>query len=393
MSIIHFPKLSNNIWKHIDCVISTEKIGIFISFSLYKHLYEICINKNHNHSIFSYNISNMNHIEENISVSNSIRNYGINEYRNVSLICLYKPISDLYFKIIEIIHSLRFIFKENTYERFVMFSFGKNPYNAIEPFYHNRKNINDKYFGIETSNTELCEKSSCLKKLLPVSNIPFSCDDPRFMKSIIEQHKNIANFIFCEGGDETYPEFIKNEQLFVEIFAAVCVQKKGGCLIVKLADCFQKSSIDIIYILSSMYEKTYISKPIISPQSSPERFLVCVNFIFADCSEYYTVFEHALEKIQHKKKDEKIMSFLSNTHIPLFFKTKMEECNVIIGQQQLENIHKTFLNENNAQIYEYQEISNMKKSILWCEKFNIEHNQKDVIDNTIKNNIFKPYNI
>lgn len=379
MSIIHFPKLSNTIWKHIDCVVNTEKPGIFISFSLYKYLYEISIKTSQYRLLFSQNM------EANTSVSYSIQDYGINEYINIASICVYKPVSELYFKLIEIVQSLRFTIKENIYENFVMFSFSKNPYNAIEPFYQTRKNNKDNFFGVKTSSADVCENPS---DILPFTNIPFSCDDPQFMKYIVEQHKNIASLVFCEGGNDSYPEFIKNEQLFVEIFAAVCVQKKGGCLIVKLTDCFQKSSIDIIYILSSMYDKTYISKPMISPQSSSERFLVCTNFTFSDCNEYYKVFEQALEKIRNKKKDETIDSFLSHANIPLFFKTKMEECNVIIGQQQLENIHKTILNGDKIHIYENMEILNNKKNIMWCDKYNIEHNQKE-----LENNIFRQPNI
>jgi hypothetical protein len=383
MSIIHFPKLSNTIWKHIDCVINTDKPGIFISFSLYKYLYEICIRTSRDHLFFLQNT------EVNTSVSYSMHSYGINEYRNIASICVYKPVSDLYFKLIETVQSLRFTIKEYIYENFVMFSVGKNPYSAIEPFYHTRKNNKDKYFGIETTNITR-HKEENPPGILPFTKIPFTCDDPQFMKYIVEHHKNIANFVVCEGGDDSYPEFIKNEQLFAEIFAALCLQKKGGCLIVKLTDCFQKSSIDIIYILSSMYDKTYISKPMISPQSSSERFLVCTNFTFSDCNDYYKVFEQALEKIRNKKKDETIDSFLSTANIPLFFKTKMEECNVIIGQQQLENIHRTFLHGEN--IYENMEILNNKKNIMWCDKYNIEHNQKE-FENNIKNNIFRQANI
>lgn len=142
-----------------------------------------------------------------------------------------------------------------------------------------------------------------------------------------------------------------------------------------------------------MYEKTYITKPIISPQYDSERFLVCSNFVFSDYNDYFMIFERTLEKIQQKKEDETITNFLSNTHIPLFFKTKMEECNVIIGQQQLENIHKSIFDDENVQIYETLEISHIKKCITWCNKHDIAHNQIEFVDDSSKNNIFRQPNI
>ena len=141
-----------------------------------------------------------------------------------------------------------------------------------------------------------------------------------------------------------------------------------------------------------MYEKTYILKPTISQQSNSERFLVCYNFLFSNYKDYSAPFEKALEKIYKKHTNETVSSFLSNSQIPVFFKTKIEECNAIIGQQQLESIHNIFGFIENKSVCEYNRKVNIKKCILWCEKYGIEHNQKDNV-NSLKPNIFRQSNV
>ncbi len=374
MSIIHFPKLSNNIWKHIECVMSTENPTIYISFSLFRYLSEINIKKQEYAEMWKEHDANTNEYENIINID------------SLDNICVYKPVSNLYFKLTEITQSVRFNFKDYAPTDFVMFSLGENPYHAIEPISNLRKNPNDKYYGISTSNID-----TTVDWILN-PDIPHSFETPEFLRDMSEKYKNTANLVFCEDGNSLTPEFIKNEQLFFKITTAVCIQAKGGCLIVKLTDCFHKTTTDIVYILSSMYEKTYILKPSISQQSNSERFLVCYNFAFSNYKDYSAPFERALEKIYKKQTNETVSSFLSNTQIPVFFKTKIEECNAIIGQQQLESIHNIFGFIENKSVCEYNRKANIKKCILWCEKYGIEHNQKDNV-NSLKPNIFRQSNV
>ena len=60
----------------------------------------------------------------------------------------------------------------------------------------------------------------------------------------------------------------------------------------------------------------------------------------------------------------------------LIFINKMEECNAIFGQQQIENIYTT-LNmiientQNNDELIQY----NVQKCVMWCSKYNVLYNQ------------------
>ena len=56
-------------------------------------------------------------------------------------------------------------------------------------------------------------------------------------------------------------------------------QTNNGAAIIKIGYCFHKPVIDILYLLSSMYQKVYIVKPHTSNIMSYEKFVVCKNFI------------------------------------------------------------------------------------------------------------------
>jgi hypothetical protein len=376
MSIIHFPKLSNTIWKQINCVIDSESPIIYISFSLFHFLSEINRKK--------YEVKNV--WEDNFKITNEYENIlNIDCQTNISI---YKPISDMYFKMTEIMQSIRINFKDFKSQGLTMVSFGDNPCEFIEPFYNFRKNQNDIYHGFKLSLSKDDEKT---QQFTNNNNINIlSLENQKSIETLFflcDKYKNSIDLIVCEGDPENENEFIKNELLFIQISNAIGIQAKGGCLIIKLADCFHKTTIDIIFILSSMYDKIQLIKPSISQQISSERFLICSNFLFSDYKEYIGIFEKTIKKIIEKDKNEIISCFLSHSQIPIFFKNKVDEYNAIIGQIQLEGIYNTFSLIENKNKIDYYIKNNSKKCALWCDKYKVEYLQNIEVND--KMNIFR----
>ena len=69
-----------------------------------------------------------------------------------------------------------------------------------------------------------------------------------------------------------------------------------------------------------------------------------------------------------------------------YFLNKIEECNAMIGQQQMETINATIhliMNKGHAEKLEYMKRQNMMKCVSWCDKHGIPHNK--IIQ---QNNIF-----
>ena len=183
---------------------------------------------------------------------------------------------------------------------------------------------------------------------------------------------------FDFSADFNSQEIIIHELLFAQVAYAVCLQRQGGSFVLKMFDCFYKPTADIIYILSSFYEKVYIIKPNTSRCANSEKYIVCVGFKYSSSASYCGIFEKTLEKIVNRPPNTFITGFLKQTHIPLFLNNKIEECNAIIGQTQIENIYNTMsLIENK---YRTEKIdayvkNHMQKCVNWCIRHRLEYIQ------------------
>jgi hypothetical protein len=69
---------------------------------------------------------------------------------------------------------------------------------------------------------------------------------------------------------------------------------------------------------------------------------------------------------------------LVKNHIPYYFMNKIEESNIVIGQQQLETyilLINILKNKNKDEKIETIKRNNIQKCIQWCEKYKIPHNK------------------
>jgi hypothetical protein len=178
---------------------------------------------------------------------------------------------------------------------------------------------------------------------------------------------------------------------------ATAVQKKGGTLIMKLFDVFTKLSLDIMYLLTLMYDKVSIVKPNTSRYANSERYVVAQGFKSPDGRLDWTIqFAPILERIPKQKlietsshsedgSDENqseayryanILS-LVNDDIPRILMTKIEESNASIGQQQMDNISSTLtLIKNPRQDkMEKMRISSIQRCVVWCQKHDLPYNR------------------
>jgi hypothetical protein len=183
------------------------------------------------------------------------------------------------------------------------------------------------------------------------------------------------DIITADGGIDVSNDFNKQEKLVskllvAEIIYAVTMQKKGGHFILKIFDIFSKLTVDMLYLLSSLYNEVYITKPHTSRLANSEKYIVCKNFLLDDSSKLYNIFCKEFSKIDTS---EEIQSILPFDH-DYYFLNKIEEINVVLGQRQLENIITTLNMISNRNSYD--KIDSMKKlhiqkCISWCDKHDI----------------------
>lgn len=301
----------------------------------------------------------------------------------------YKPLSRSYFKMIEIMNLLKVFF--NVDKPINSFHLAEGPGGFIEALSHIRKNPEDKYIGMtiinnEDSNVPGWKKSNAFlskNKNVFIESAADKTGDLLSIDNFTYCYNNYANsmeIITADGGFDFSEDFNKQEinitqLLFAQIAYAIIMQKRNGVFILKIFDCFMQHTIDLLYILSSFYDKVYIIKPNTSRYANSEKYIVCKNFIFNNNSQYYyQLFLNPFINMINNNKP--IIRFLT-IDVSLYFTSKIQEYNAIFGQQQLENIYHTFSIINNKSKFEKYNTNiknNIIKCIHWCNKFNIETN-------------------
>jgi len=150
-------------------------------------------------------------------------------------------------------------------------------------------------------------------------------------------------------------------------------QRSGGVSIIKISSFSEKPVLDIIYLLTSLYEKVYIVKPAISDLYNSEKFVVCKNYKFSlENVQYYL---HAIHSILSSNV---LISTILKKPLPYYFLNKVEESNIIIGHQQLENMEQLInliKNKNREEKIESLKKTNIQKCVQWCEKYKIPYNK------------------
>jgi hypothetical protein len=169
-------------------------------------------------------------------------------------------------------------------------------------------------------------------------------------------------------------------------------QSLGGGCIIKINELFYKPMIDILYMLSSLYDKIYILKPNTSNITTFEKYIICKGYggvteeeLQNNRDNYYNINSFLSSRETHTNKE--IISLL-NYEVPYYFIVKIYELNIIIGQPQLEALNfilNLIKNKNKEDKIDLMRKSNIIKSVAWCEKYKIPYNKF-----TEKINIFLP---
>ena len=111
-------------------------------------------------------------------------------------------------------------------------------------------------------------------------------------------------------------------------------QTNNGITIIKIGFTFHKPVVDILYLLSSLYQKVYIVKPNTSNVMSYEKFIVCKNFILNENTRQL-YFSYIVKLIEFKKfySINENINHIIDKDTPYFYIHKIDDINNIIGQQ------------------------------------------------------------
>jgi hypothetical protein len=260
-----------------------------------------------------------------------------------------------------------------------------NTINILDDF---KENINCAIFS--KYNKDISEGISLLRDDTKYEDI-YNNYEYLDMKNFENLNQRPYHMIFFDSINNTFNNYLCS--LIEIILFIIRYQRNGGNSIIKIYSIFEKPIIDVIYILSILYDKTYIVKPNTNNVTTFEKYIVCKDF---------NVNENKLEILKHyydnlsnilflcrTNNNKKIFSIFKN-EIPCYFVNKLDDINIIIGQQQLESINlviNILKNKSRDEKIEIIRKTNIHKCVLWCEKYHIPHNKLHD-----KINIFLPIN-
>lgn len=383
MSYYLLPKTSIIIHKYIDCIEHETAPCPTISNSLSTYLYET-----------------KKQLDEREKDWDIFKKY-TNPYEYIHSVvpfkkkCVskHKPLSRSYFKMIEIVNTFNLTFDSRPIKTFHL---AEGPGGFIEAIVGLRKCHHDVYIGMTIQDEYNDPNIPGWKKsesfLRQNKNVYIECGADNTGNIL-----SLENFVYCkdnygssmdlitaDGGFDFSIDFNNQEihiarLLFAQMAFAICMQKRGGSFILKMFDCFMQHSIDLLYILSSFYEKVYVMKPHTSRYANSEKYIICKGFLFSSSEHFYPFIHRAFEKMTanttvNASSELYIHRFVSMP-IPYCFVSKIEEYNAILGQQQIENIHYTIsLIENKHKQDKIDNLIkiNLQKCIQWCTKYNVQ---------------------
>jgi hypothetical protein len=170
---------------------------------------------------------------------------------------------------------------------------------------------------------------------------------------INETYGNTMDFITADGGFDFSADFSNQEinaiqLIYGQIIFALCMQKQGGSFVLKIFDCFMKSTVELIALLCSVYDNVYITKPNTSRSANSEKYIVCKGFNHSSVQLYPYLFFSFKEMLEKRTTAPRFVGGFLNTPLPQYFIQKLEKYNGILGEKQLENMEKTlaFIHED-----------------------------------------------
>lgn len=310
-----------------------------------------------------------------------------------------KPISRAFFKLIEI-YNTHHLLPQNDIP-LKSFHLAEGPGGFIEATTYLRTNSNDKYYGmtlIEDKNINVpgWNKVDFLLKKYPNIELVTGADKTgdlykeENLKYIIQKHAHSMDIVTADGGFDFSADFNKQEQLafrliFTQVIYALVMQKKNGHFVLKIFDIFEDCTIDILYLLSSFYEKVIIMKPYTSRYANSEKYVVCKYFKYEKIDDLYPKFVGILKFFNGFDFSKYKIKSILDIPIQNYYVNSINEINAILGHQQIDNILNTIKiithkDKKQEKIYNLK-CQNVTKCINWCIKNNIPYSKSNISSN------------
>jgi 23S rRNA U2552 (ribose-2'-O)-methylase RlmE/FtsJ len=269
------------------------------------------------------------------------------------------------------------------------FHLAEGPGGFIEAIQHIRKNKLDTYYGMTLidKHKDVPLWNKCERSIMKDSRIVIETGDGTGnlyhldnLLYVRKHYEHMMDFITADGGFDYSVDFNQQEEsslhlIFSEICFALMMQKKGGHFILKVFDTFCSSTLELIYLLTYLYEDVIISKPMTSRPANSEKYIICTNFrMVPNIQEIKDRICECYEQIQTNP-----YTSILNLELPNLFLNKIREINSIFGQSQISTILSvlTYITDDKKMDkLDQLKKSHINKCVKWCKKNNLEVHDK-----------------
>jgi len=319
-----------------------------------------------------------------------------NKKRKNDSISLYNPISRSYFKMWEIFYNFDLFKYFNTDDNFVFSHLAEGPGGFMEASYNYKKKINnnsnDKFQGITLKPTnDFIPDWNKIKKIFNNNeNIFINYGNLYLMEDIRSYIDNFkdkkANLVTADGGFDYSSNFNGQEIdscqiIYSECITAIHILKEKGSFVCKVFDLFTITMIQIIYIISSCFEKVYIYKPETSRPANSEKYLICMYYKNNLSEKTKEVLLNIIEEWNNLNIEDINSIFFKNINVSNSFIQKLNEYNEKYMNEQIFYLNNTIdLSNNKIDKEQYYKIiqKQVKNAIDWCIKYDIEINKNSI---------------
>lgn len=175
-------------------------------------------------------------------------------------------------------------------------------------------------------------------------------------KKEIAKTKKYADLVTADGGfnwtDENYQEQEAYILILGEIIGALRVQNKDGAFVLKIFETFTLTTIKMLYLLSSFYEKIYVCKPMFSRESNSEKYIICKRFKYdqkKDKTKLNTRIEQLEYILENINSNDFVQDIFPDMKLPNEYIDMFKFMNIMIANKQQIMINKivTYIKDNN----------------------------------------------
>ncbi len=302
-------------------------------------------------------------------------------------ICLLKPLSRSYFKMLEILDLVSF-FDNIKNETIKTSHICEGPGGFVEAIYDRsttyRKPIHSSLaMTLRSKQTNVPGWKRATQFLQKHRNIKiiYGHDGtgdilkPENQEEYIIQQKNKSLIFTSDGGFDFSVDYTKQEDMIFPLLLSSSrigleVLKKGGLFVMKIFDFYRKSTQDLIYLLSCHFSSWTLYKPATSRPCNPEHYFIGKDFtgISETTLDYFRLWINEAEMGIERKQ-----LFSDTFEYPETFKETINNLRNTSFKKQIEYLEKVFaiIETNDSKIIKEYFEKNRLSSYEWCKQFKV----------------------